>query len=975
MLSVRYEVRLGTKSVLFVDADTSRASPLLPSAILQSSGWRCVACSFANEDSSDVTSAVGCAMCGAGSALSARAAQLQVLAAQLGAVAEWCRSSSAENSAERVAESGRRAMADVEPALQRLCKQIDDGEGEEGAARLQAQGIAALDLAARGLESAPAPAAEEAPACRARGVRFSPSQAASSKERTAGMGQHTTNRTPRASASASARMIPPTEATPAQFAALVRALRSGSVDAAERALADGCPVDTCLDGAKDVAGGDGVLPIERGDTALLAACRAAHRAMVALLLDQGASLDPHPRSGGSALHLAVRVASPTLLRIVLGSDRDGEWRPWRDAALRLIDSEDEHGEFVLHRSVRSGNEEVTSLLLEAGADPQLLDTRLRTPLHVAAMSGRATCAASLLEHCEARQIGGDDDDDAAAVASFIDSGDCDGNTPLHLAAALASFEVVEMLLQTACRTQLRNADGRTALEECRAAIRRAERGGGGGASGASAGEKPLGGGGGQGEPSMPELDTLRRCERIVAEYSESRSSFSPASGSSKTSSSSSSLFSSSRAATAAQHAPSVRAHVARVRWALAHWQSDLRRGSVVDVCESHPGEAEIESPWFSAAVVDVRAVATDATMGDGAAAQLATELLLTFEGYGSDFDVWLPSTSARLALRHHRVGDPDVWLAPGVTLDAWHGEGGAAGEGGWATARVVAVSIAPDARCADAVRDCIAAVGGPPASPASSSSPSVASRPSAKDAEEEEEAPIVLEVPPIESDCLSIRACDVVAVKLHWVGWEASWNEWVSLPEQRDRLASLHTQVESAVEHSPRGEGEWEVVGRGGDGEAQEEGEEGLNHMEEREGGNGGVGRRSSRLVRAVVSGIGSVHRIVQRSRDRRRAAFAEAGAGAGAGDPTAAAPLAAAASSKGSESAVPTAMCCPITCEVMSDPVMAADGHTYEKTAIEAWLAAHDTSPITNLVLDHKALVPNHALRQSIEQLERRGK
>ena len=47
--------------------------------------------------------------------------------------------------------------------------------------------------------------------------------------------------------------------------------------AAERALADGCPVDTCLDGAKDVAGGDGVLPIERGDTALLAACRAAHQ--------------------------------------------------------------------------------------------------------------------------------------------------------------------------------------------------------------------------------------------------------------------------------------------------------------------------------------------------------------------------------------------------------------------------------------------------------------------------------------------------------------------------------------------------------------------------------------------------------------------------------------------------------------------------------------------------------------------------
>jgi hypothetical protein len=50
-----------------------------------------------------------------------------------------------------------------------------------------------------------------------------------------------------------------------------------------------------------------------------------------------------------------------------------------------------------------------------------------------------------------------------------------------------------------------------------------------------------------------------------------------------------------------------------------------------------------------------------------------------------------------------------------------------------------------------------------------------------------------------------------------------------------------------------------------------------------------------------------------------------------------------------------------------MRDPVVAADGNTYEREAIEAWLRTHDTSPMTNQQLPHKALVPNLALRSSI--------
>ena len=60
----------------------------------------------------------------------------------------------------------------------------------------------------------------------------------------------------------------------------------------------------------------------------------------------------------------------------------------------------------------------------------------------------------------------------------------------------------------------------------------------------------------------------------------------------------------------------------------------------------------------------------------------------------------------------------------------------------------------------------------------------------------------------------------------------------------------------------------------------------------------------------------------------------------------------------------------CPISHEPVIDPVMAADGHTYERAYIERWLQDHDTSPKTNLPLDHKTLVPNYALRSMVEAI-----
>ena len=64
-----------------------------------------------------------------------------------------------------------------------------------------------------------------------------------------------------------------------------------------------------------------------------------------------------------------------------------------------------------------------------------------------------------------------------------------------------------------------------------------------------------------------------------------------------------------------------------------------------------------------------------------------------------------------------------------------------------------------------------------------------------------------------------------------------------------------------------------------------------------------------------------------------------------------------------------PKSYSCPITCELMADPVSCADGHTYERAAITAWLKANDTSPVTNTTLPHIFLTPNHALRGAIDE------
>jgi U-box domain len=67
--------------------------------------------------------------------------------------------------------------------------------------------------------------------------------------------------------------------------------------------------------------------------------------------------------------------------------------------------------------------------------------------------------------------------------------------------------------------------------------------------------------------------------------------------------------------------------------------------------------------------------------------------------------------------------------------------------------------------------------------------------------------------------------------------------------------------------------------------------------------------------------------------------------------------------------------LCCPLTStkgfvvlQEFKEPVVAADGHTYERVAIEEWLRRKTFSPCTNEEMRSSELRPNWAIIKAME-------
>ncbi|XP_072970903.1 U-box domain-containing protein 26-like [Typha angustifolia] len=60
----------------------------------------------------------------------------------------------------------------------------------------------------------------------------------------------------------------------------------------------------------------------------------------------------------------------------------------------------------------------------------------------------------------------------------------------------------------------------------------------------------------------------------------------------------------------------------------------------------------------------------------------------------------------------------------------------------------------------------------------------------------------------------------------------------------------------------------------------------------------------------------------------------------------------------------------CPISLELMRDPVTVCTGQTYDRPSIESWVATgHTTCPVTRAPLADFTLIPNHTLRRLIQE------
>ena len=64
----------------------------------------------------------------------------------------------------------------------------------------------------------------------------------------------------------------------------------------------------------------------------------------------------------------------------------------------------------------------------------------------------------------------------------------------------------------------------------------------------------------------------------------------------------------------------------------------------------------------------------------------------------------------------------------------------------------------------------------------------------------------------------------------------------------------------------------------------------------------------------------------------------------------------------------IPHLFQCPISRDVMKNPVMAEDGISYERSEIEKWFEKHNTSPVKNIVIG-KILISNTSLKSEIDQ------
>lgn len=182
---------------------------------------------------------------------------------------------------------------------------------------------------------------------------------------------------------------------------------------------------------------------DEGFTALHHAAEGNHVAIARALLNKGADTDARSsRDGLTPLHIAAQLGNPDIVDALIRGGAD-------------VNATSTAGRTPLAQSAGAGgagNTAATTLLLGAGADPDIADEEGRTALHHASLNGHASLVPLM-----------------ANARGSVEAIDREGNRPLHAAAHAKHPAVAAALIDAGAAVDAPGHAGRTAIAVAAAA--------------------------------------------------------------------------------------------------------------------------------------------------------------------------------------------------------------------------------------------------------------------------------------------------------------------------------------------------------------------------------------------------------------------------------------------------------------------------------------------------------------------------
>ena len=245
-----------------------------------------------------------------------------------------------------------------------------------------------------------------------------------------------------------------------KFTPLMFAARTGDLKSAELLLDAGAEVNVATeDGLSPLLIASASLDAITGSDYRLVVEESQHESLGALLLDRGADVTQSDQYGMTALHYAVEMNKPSLLRALLKRDADPNARLTQGLPFRrgdYVGREAYDGASPFWLAARLGNVEMMRELLDAGADPELRQAWGVTPTMVAAgvtqTDSRIANEEKLIQALELLVL---------EIKTDIHSVDRSGQTAVHGAANVSGNEIIKFLVAEGADPEAVDSRGRT----------------------------------------------------------------------------------------------------------------------------------------------------------------------------------------------------------------------------------------------------------------------------------------------------------------------------------------------------------------------------------------------------------------------------------------------------------------------------------------------------------------------------------